>query len=162
MSDDREERALVGMLQRIAIALERIATLNETEVFIEEEILAGNKPLPESLTILQGGKMITGVPVGGSGTFVESFVPTNAALPVGAVLSVVWTVDDPLVTLAPSADGTSVVASVGATDTAAAFNLTATGSSAALPAPITSGPVSVPIIPLPPPLPTSLSVTQTA
>lgn len=105
--------------------------------------------------------MITGVQVGGSGTFQESFVPTNAALPAGQQLSVTWTVDDPLVTLAPSA-GTSVVASVDPTDTATSFNLTARGTSAALPGPITSGPVNVPIIPQPAPLPTSLAVNQTA
>ena len=62
--------------------------------------------------------MITGVPVGGSGTFQESFVPTNAALPAGASIVITWTVDDPNVTLAPSADGTSVVASVDPSDTA--------------------------------------------
>lgn len=106
--------------------------------------------------------MITGVPLGGSGTFVESFIPTNAALPAGQVLSVTWTVDDPNVTLAPSADGTSVVASVAATDTATSFNLTATGTSAALPGPITSGAVNVPILPAAAPLPTSLAVNQTA
>lgn len=118
--------------------------------------------LPTSLTILQGGTMITGVPVGGSGTFQESFVPTNAALPAGASITITWTVDDSNVTLAPSADGTSVVASVAATDTATSFNLTATGNSAALPGPITSGPVNVPILPTPPPLPTALAVNQTA
>lgn len=118
--------------------------------------------LPIGLAITQGGSMITGVQVGGSGTFVESFVPTNAALPAGAVLSVTWTVDDPLVTLAPSADGSSVVATVDPTDKATSFNLTATGNSAALPAPITSGPINVPILPTPAPLPTSLSVDQTA
>jgi hypothetical protein len=118
---------------------------------------------PIALQILQlGDTMITGVPVGGSGTFVESFVPSNAALPAGAVLTVTWTSDDPNVTLAPSADGTQVVASVAATDTATSFNLTATGASAALPAPITSRPVNVPILPAPPPLPTALAVNQTA
>ena len=106
--------------------------------------------------------MITGVPVGGSGTFQESVVPTNAALPAGASITITWTVDDPLVTLAPSADGTSVVASVAATDTSTSFNLTATGTSTALPGPITSGLVNVPILPTPPPLPTALAVNQTA
>lgn len=106
--------------------------------------------------------MITGVPVGGSGTFQEGLIPTNAALPNGASLSITWTVDDPNVSLAPSADGTSVVASVDPSDTATSFNLTATGNSAALPAAITSGPINMPILPLPPPLPTSLSVTQIA
>lgn len=106
--------------------------------------------------------MITGVPVGGSGTFVESFVPTNAALPAGASLTVTWTVDDPLVTLAPSSDGTQVVASVDPSDTATSFNLTATGTSAALPGPITSGPVNIPILPTAPPLPTALAINQTA
>ena len=120
--------------------------------------------LPGSLSIKQKGEtMITGVPVGGSGTFQESFVPTNAAMPAGSVLSVTWTVDDPLVTLTPSADGTSVVASVDIKDTATSFNLTAVGNSAVFfPAAIGSGPVSVPILPTPAPLPTSLAVNQTA
>lgn len=119
--------------------------------------------LPIALRIHQRGEeMITGVQVGGNGTFKESFVPANAALPPGATIVITWTVDDKLVTLAPSADGTSVVATVDPADTATTFNLTATGNSAALPSPITSGPVSVPILPLPPPLPTALSVDQTA
>lgn len=118
--------------------------------------------VPKALTIKQnGGTMITGVAAGGSGTFQESFIPTNAALPAGASLSVVWTVDDPNVSLAPSDDGTSVVASVSPGDTATSFNLTATGTSAALPAPIT-GTVNVPILPTPPPLPTALAINQTA
>lgn len=119
---------------------------------------------PQALKITQRGShhMITGVQVGGSGTFVESYVPSNAALPPGASIVITWTVDDTLVTLAPSADGTSVVATVDPSDTAASFNLTATGTSAALAGPITSGPVNVPILPVPPPLPTALSVNQTA
>jgi uncharacterized protein YejL (UPF0352 family) len=137
--------------------LERIERLLEQIL----DILGSRKTLPTSLAILQGGNMVTGIQIGGSGTFQESFVPTNAALPAGQALSVVWTADDPLVTLAPSADGTSVVASVPATDTATSFNLTATGTSAALPSPIT-GTVNVPILPTPAPLPTSLSITQTA
>ena len=114
--------------------------------------------------------MITGVPAGGTGTFQESFIPTNAALPAGQTLSVTWTVDDTNITLAPSADGTSVVVTVPATDTQGtaasgspgSFNITATGTSAALPGPITSGPVNVPILAVAPPLPTALSVNQTA
>ena len=148
--------------------LHRIACILE-EILAVLQRLVPHAPLPTSLAILQsksklGGHttMITGVPVGGSGTFVESFVPSNAALPAGASIVITWTVDDPNVTLAPSADGTSVVASVAASDTATSFNLTATGTSAALPGPITSGPVNVPILPTPPPLPTSLAVNQTA
>lgn len=106
--------------------------------------------------------MITGIQVGGSGTFQESFIPTNAALPPGQSLAITWTVDDPLVTLAPSADGTSCVATVDPTDKNTSFNLTATGTSAALPGPITSGARSIPILPVPPPLPTALDINQIA
>lgn len=126
---------------------------------------------PVALAILQGGSsVITGTPAGGSSTFQESYIPSNAALPPGAVLSVTWTCDDPNAVLAPSADGTSVVVTIPVTDTQGSapagspgsYNLTATGTSAALPAPITSGPVNVPILPTPPPLPTALAVNQTA
>ena len=111
--------------------------------------------------------MITGIPAGSTKTFQEFLIPTNAALPPGASLSIAWTCDDPAVVLAPSADGTQVDVTVPATDTqgtAAAgspgsFNLTATGTSAALASPIT-GTVGVPILPTPPPLPTALGINQ--
>lgn len=154
-SDKRELERIERKLDLICRLLFRILDLEEEE------------DLPRALEINQISDegeiaMITGVAIGGKGTFVESFVPSNAALPAGAVLTVTWTADDPLVTLVPSSDGTSVVASVAATDTAKAFNLTAAGISTALPGPITSGPVSVPILPAPPPLPTSLAINQTA
>lgn len=150
---------------RIACALERIATLLETVV----EILTPKTALPTALKITQNGDtMITGTQVGGNSTFQESFIPTNAALPAGQTLSVTWTCDDPAAVLAPSADGTSVVVSIPATDTqgsAAAgappsYNITATGTAPALTAPITSGPINVPILPTPAPLPTALTVNQ--
>lgn len=105
---------------------------------------------------------ITGVPAGGNGTFQESFVPANAALPPGASISITWAADDPLVNLSPSSDGSQVVASVPNSDTNTSFNLTATGTSSALPGPITSGPVNVPILQPSAPLPTSLAVNQIA
>lgn len=108
---------------------------------------------------------INGVPVGGQGSFAVSLLPVGSALPAGQALAVVYTADDPAVVLTPSADGSSVVAAVPASDTNASFNLTATGTAPALSAPITSGPVKVPILPVvppPPPLPTALDLTQTA
>jgi hypothetical protein len=118
---------------------------------------------PTALAVRQGDSpVITGVTAGSSATFVESYVPANAALPAGASISIVWTVDDTLVTLTPSADGTQVVAAIDPSDTATSFNLTATGTSSALPGPITSGPVNVPILPAAPPLPTALAIDQVA
>jgi hypothetical protein len=129
--------------------------------------------LPQGFTISQKGyPMITGIQVGGSGTFQESYIPVNAALPAGASLSLVWTADDPLVTLAPDAAGDSVVATVPAGDTQGSapagqqgsFNLTVTGTFSGispLPAPIT-GTANVPIMPAPAPLPTGLEINQTA
>lgn len=158
--------------RRIAEALEAIeCDLNLIARSLAQIVNNISPHEPTALKITQNGEnMITGVPAGGSGTFQESFVPTNAALPAGASLSVTWTCDDSAVTLAPSADGTSVVVSVPATDTQGtapsgspgSFNLTATGTSAALSGPITSGPVSVPILAVAPPLPTALQINQTA
>jgi hypothetical protein len=70
---------------------------------------------------------ITGVPVGGTGTFVAVTDPPGSALQAGNIPA--WTVDDTLVSITPSADGFSVNASVGAADTAASFNLTISGVS---------------------------------
>lgn len=155
--EDRNEDAL---LRAILYELQHIHRL------LSEVVVDIGPRLPKSLAIIQlGGNddmPITGVPVGGSGTFVESLVPTNAALPAGQVLTVTWSVSDPTVTMVVSPDGTSVVVSVPAGNTNSSFNLTATGTSPALSAPITSGPVAIPIIPTPPPLPTALTINQTA
>lgn len=150
--------AEVNRLKHVNFILERTVEFLLRELL---ECLFGGL-LPTGLKISQGGNMITGVQVGGSATFQESYVPVGAALPPGAAFVTTWTVDDPLVTLKPAVDGVTVVATVDPTDTAKSFNLTATLTSAALPAPITSGPVAVPILPTPPPLPTSLSVDQIA
>lgn len=150
--------------EQIRLQQEMLCELREIHRLLRKLVAELELPSALAITQIDGGDndMITGVQVGGSGTFQESFVPTNAALPAGATLSVTWTVDDPKVTLAPSPDGTSVVATVDPSDTATSFNLTATGTSAALPGPITSGAVNVPILPTPAPLPTSLSVDQIA
>lgn len=114
--------------------------------------------LPTSFTISQkGATMITGVRVGSSGTFVETPIPAGSVVPAGS--PEVWTTDDPLVSLAPSTDETSVVASVDPTDTAADFGLTFT---ATINGTDVSATVRVPIIPLPPPVPTGFSIDQTA
>lgn len=69
---------------------------------------------------------ITGVKVGGAGTFTETPLPAGATLPAGVIP--VWSTTDTLVTLTPSTDGTSVVANVGATDTNPSFPLTVTAT----------------------------------
>lgn len=108
--------------------------------------------------IVQGEiTMITGINVGSSGNFVETPVPAGSVVPAGS--PEVWTTDDPTITLTPSADETSVVAAVPATSTAKDFGLTFTATINGTPV---SGTVRVPIIPLPPPVPTSFSIDQTA
>jgi hypothetical protein len=67
--------------------------------------------------------------VGQTGVFQATLVPVGSALQKDAVP--VWTVDDPNVTLTPSADGLTVSAATVATDTATTFNLTITGINSA-------------------------------
>lgn len=74
------------------------------------------------ITQLIGGKdmSVTGVPLGGSGTFRVSPVPSN-----GQLSSVPqWTTGDASVTLAPAADGLTCVATVASTETLTSFGLT--------------------------------------
>jgi hypothetical protein len=86
---------------------------------------------------------ITGVPLGGQGTFVETPLPTGDSLPAGVIP--VWTCPDNLVTLTPSSDGTSCVALVDASDTNTNFALTV---SATLPdGTKPASTVNVPILP---------------
>jgi hypothetical protein len=101
---------------------------------------------------------ITGVPVGGTGTFVAVTAPPGSALQAGSIP--VWTVDDTLVSITPSADGFSVNASVGAADTAASFNLTISGVSSNGSA--ISTVTNVPILPAAVVPATGFAVNQTA
>lgn len=71
---------------------------------------------------------VVGTPVGGTSSF--GFSPEGAdgnpgLLQPGNIPTI--TVDDPNVTLVPSADGSSVSASVAATDTGTSYNLTVSG-----------------------------------
>jgi hypothetical protein len=71
--------------------------------------------------------LITGIPAGGAGTFVAVTDPPGSTLQAGNVPA--WSADDPLVTLAVSADGFSVTASVDSGDSNASFNFTTSGIS---------------------------------
>jgi len=85
---------------------------------------------------------ITGVVLGGSGTFTEK---PNGALQAGSVPA--WSSTDTSVTLAPSGDGTSCVVSVAAADVNPSFPLTVTGVNSAGASISTT--VTVPILPAP-------------
>jgi hypothetical protein len=137
---------------------------------------------PARLLLTQEGfsmGAIRGVPVGGSGTFAESFLPDGSSLPAGSSIIFSYTADDPNVVLTASPDGTSVQAAVPAGDTQGSapagqpgsFNISVSGQSAALVSAtnstgtINGGPFNVPILavaPPPPNLPNALDLTQTA
>lgn len=68
---------------------------------------------------------ITGIVKGQTGTFTETPLPAGGALQAGNIP--VWTSDDSLTTLTPSADGTSVAVATSASDPATQFNLTVSG-----------------------------------
>lgn len=104
---------------------------------------------------------ISGVQPGLTGTFAATPQPVGAVLPSGVVP--VWTVDNPLVTLTPAADGLTVIAALDASITGDTFNLTVTATLADGSTP--SGTVAVPILPTPPPPPqevTGFTIDQTA
>ena len=67
---------------------------------------------------------VTGIVKGATGTFAETPTPAGTVFPVGTTF--VWTSDDTLTSLTPSADGTSVAVATSASDPAASFNLTCT------------------------------------
>lgn len=91
---------------------------------------------------------------GGKGVFQ---IQPNGALTPG---SVVWTSDDPNVTLTPSADGLTVQASDAATDTATSFNLSVNAVSSNGTA--LTAKMNVPLVPASaqPPAPASALVIQ--
>ena len=116
------------------------------------------QPIASGFKITQMGApmgVINGIVVGGTGTFVETVLPAGAT-----ATAITWSADDPLVTLTPSADGTSVSAATQATDTAPSFNLTVSGTNSAGAAISTT--VNVPLLAAPPPVATGFDVTQTS
>lgn len=108
---------------------------------------------------LQGGieMAITGVVLGGQGSFQETPLPPGSQLPSG--ITPVWSTTDTSVTLTPSSDGTTCGAAVAATDTNTSFPLTVTAS-AALPDGTT--PISTVTVPILPPPVTGFQIDQTA
>ncbi len=102
--------------------------------------------------------MITGVTKGSQGTFTETPVPVGGALQAGDIPS--WSSDDATVGLQPSADGTSVIASVPADSTATSFNLTVNGINSQGTKIQTT--VSVPILAPAPPPATGFQIDQIA
>jgi len=115
----------------------------------------------ERIRITQiGGKknMITGVPLGGAGTFAVTPIPPNGKLQTGSVPQ--WTTGDTSVTLTPAADGLSCVANVAAGETLPSFGLTCTATSSDG-TPLTAT-VSVPILAAVVVPATALSIDQIA
>jgi hypothetical protein len=101
--------------------------------------------------------MNPGITAGGQGTFQEVPFPAGAQLQAGAIP--VWTSSDPAVTLTPSADGTTCIAAVPATDTNPSFTITATVNNSA--GQSISGSLTVPIN-QPVVAATSLTISQIA
>jgi hypothetical protein len=116
MGKNKTERQELHEERREASALERIADLLERFLF----------PPASGFKILQGDNMaITGIVKGAVGNFSETPTPAGGQLQAGNIP--VWTSDDPLTTLTPSADGTTVAVATSATDPATSFNLTVSG-----------------------------------
>jgi hypothetical protein len=111
---------------------------------------------------------ITGINVGGSGTFEADPIPDTSVFPAGTVDT--WTADDPSIVITPNDPtdpvDTRVVVSVPAGSTLTTFNLSVSvqmppDSSGNTPAPLTTS-VAVPVIAAPPPPPTGVSINQIA
>ena len=148
----------------------------DEEIFLLRRILsvlqriAGDaEHLPRGLVIGQldifGGSVmaITGVPVGGQGTFGETPQPPGSAFPTGTTFT--WTSSDTANTsLTPSTDGTKVAMGVAAGATVGSS--TVLTCSAQMPAvggttpPPVTGSGTVPYMPAVVPTPTSMSIDQ--
>jgi len=140
---DKEE---VKQLKRIANALEELVFLEREE--LREHIVGF------TLNQLRGDTFmpISGVVVGATGTFKIGFVPPTNFIPPSSGPSV--SVDDPNVTLSAVAADNTFSATVSSTDTGTSFNLTVSlVNDQGTPV---SGVFSVPILPTPPPPPTSI------
>jgi hypothetical protein len=136
--------------------LSQLQTLNVTatnSLLVQEEILTILEGVFEvrdfELFQIIGDQImaITGVQVGGTGTFQISFVPPN-----GVPLSSGPTVaaDDPLVTLSAVSSTFQFTASVGAGDAGTSFNVTVSGMNGATPPVALSHVFNVPILAAPP------------
>jgi len=108
--------------------------------------------------VLGGMMPITGVPVGGSGTFQESGLPAGSVFPAGTTF--VWSSSDTANTaLTPSTDGTQVAMAVGAGATVGGS--TTLSCVATLPGGGTvTGSASVPYLPGAVTTPTSIQIDQ--
>jgi hypothetical protein len=142
---DRDE---VKQLKRIAAALEELVRLERDEL--------RDSVVDFTLSQLRGDTFmsIAGVVVGATGTFQISFVPATNFIPLPSPPTV--SVDDTNVTLS-AVDPTAFTfsATVSSTDTGASFNITVAGvndKGASL-----SHVFNIPILPAPPPPPTSVT-----
>jgi hypothetical protein len=109
---------------------------------------------------------ITGINVGGSGTFQANPVPDTSVFPAGTVNT--WTASDPSITLAPAnpldPSEADVTASVPAGSTLTSFTLSVStqmpaDSTGTVPPPLTDT-ATIPVIAAPPPPPTGVSISQ--
>jgi hypothetical protein len=140
-------------LHNILNQLKLLTGIATDSLAVEEKILAILDQVFEvrdfELFQFQGDQImaITGVQVGGTGTFQISFVPPN-----GVPLSSGPTVaaDDPLVTLSAVDSNSQFTASVGAGDTGTSFNITVSGMNGATPPVALSHVFNVPILAAPP------------
>jgi hypothetical protein len=172
-SMSHRDHELFEEVQRLARIFEGMAESLWGIDFSLQQIAGATPNKPQwAVKISQGGfnMAITGIPVGGQGTFEADAILNGTAdaagFPAGSVD--VWTVDDALVTLGPDSgpNNSQVVASVAATDTAASFNLTVsvqmpTPAGGTAPAPLVMT-VNVPITPGAVPVPTGVAITQVA
>lgn len=140
MFDHETNELLKKILKRMEEEHESTRAQLREVIRILRELVQQSNPATAIKFIQVGGNMI---PQGGQGTFQEVLTPPNGALKSGPV----WTADDPSVTLVPSADGSSVIATVPNPDTNATFNLTisavsadAAGTALTFTGPVTIGP----------------------
>lgn len=145
-------------IHEIATSLTKIA-----EIMKAEELPSGFR-----ISQIDGGSMAipAGVAAGGQGTFgIVGVTPDGAQFPAGTTF--VWSVDDTAnVTLAPSEDTTTCVASVGAGDQNPNFTITMTSNftPSGASAPLASS-LLVPVsgeVPPPPPVPSAFQIGQLA
>lgn len=167
MGDKKIERQELSASRREAEALERIADLIEEHVDKYLDRIADLLerflfPAARGFQILQtiGGinVAITGIVLAATGVFAETLTPVGGALQAGSIPK--WSADDPMVSLTPSADGTSCAVATSAADTATSFNLTVSGVNSAGAA--ISSSVNVPLLPVAAVPATGFSINQTS
>jgi hypothetical protein len=132
----------IHLLQAILASINRSVIISEEILVILEKAFAVHSF--NLSQVQQGGALmpITGVPVGGSGTFQETPDPPGSTL-VGAPS---FSSDHPEVVLSPAPDPTMIIATASSTAVpGATFNLTVSGTNT-LNAPISTV-FSIPIIP---------------